>query len=55
MVLAYGDEINLVQPGFNSGWTRYRPYGLEDYNGGPLRPKNPINMVNFNEWKIQRT
>ena len=23
----YGDEINLVQPGFNSGWNKDRAYG----------------------------
>ena len=49
MVLSYGDEINLVVPGFNSGWNKvqgfwepkgqapgkitYLPKGLFSYNG----------------------
>ena len=31
---AYGDEINLVKPGFNSGWSKSKEYGLT------IRPKN---------------
>ena len=39
----YGDEINLVEPGFNSGWGKYRAYG----NGrtimlDQLHQKNPM-------------
>ena len=44
----YGDEINLVEPGFNSGWMRVQ--GLwepNDEEAGPL-VLNPNNLVDFN-------
>jgi aldose sugar dehydrogenase len=44
----YGDEINLVEPGFNSGWKEvqgvWKPEGEER---GVLQ-SNPDNLVNFN-------
>jgi glucose/arabinose dehydrogenase len=56
----YGDEINLVEPGFNSGWNKVqgiREYQLEteeklrgvgeDYYGGPVAPDEPDDLVDF--------
>lgn len=43
----YGDEINLVEPGFNSGWSRVQ--GIWEVNGneaGEIQP-NPDNLVDF--------
>jgi aldose sugar dehydrogenase len=47
----YGDEINLVEPGFNSGWTQvqgiWTPKGeIENENAGPLNI-HPSNLVDF--------
>jgi aldose sugar dehydrogenase len=47
----YGDEINLVEPGFNSGWTQvqgiWTPKGeIENENAGPLN-LHPSNLVDF--------
>jgi glucose/arabinose dehydrogenase len=49
----YGDEINLVEPGFNSGWTQvqgiWTPKGaIENENGGLLN-LHPSNLVDFGE------
>jgi aldose sugar dehydrogenase len=43
----YGDEINLVEPGFNSGWTQVQ--GIWTPNGDNAGPKNihPSYLVNF--------
>ena len=46
----YGDEINLVEPGFNSGWTQvqgiWTPKGeIENENAGP--PNLHPNLVDF--------
>jgi glucose/arabinose dehydrogenase len=43
----YGDEINLVEPGFNSGWTQVQ--GIWTPNGDSAGPKNvhPSHLVNF--------
>jgi glucose/arabinose dehydrogenase len=43
----YGDEINLVEPGFNSGWTQVQ--GIWTPNGDNAGPKNThlSNLVNF--------
>jgi aldose sugar dehydrogenase len=47
----YGDEINLVEPGFNSGWAQvqglWTPNGdIEDENAGPI-DIHPSNLVDF--------
>ena len=47
----YGDEINLVEPGFNSGWAQvqgiWTPNGaIENENAGPLS-LHPSNLVDF--------
>jgi glucose/arabinose dehydrogenase len=56
----FGDEINLVEPGFNSGWSRIQgiwEYQLEteeklrevgdNYYGGPVAPDEPDDLVDF--------
>jgi aldose sugar dehydrogenase len=44
----YGDEINLVEPGFNSGWSRVQGiWEREDYYGGPVAPEEPDDLVDF--------
>jgi aldose sugar dehydrogenase len=56
----FGDEINLVEPGFNSGWNRVQgmwQYQLkseeklrdigQNYYGGPVAPEKPGNLVDF--------
>jgi aldose sugar dehydrogenase len=56
----FGDEINLVEPGFNSGWNRVQgiwEYQLEaeeklrevgrNYYGGPVAPEQPDNLIDF--------
>jgi aldose sugar dehydrogenase len=56
----FGDEINLVEPGFNSGWNRVQgmwQYQLkaeeklrdlgQNYYGGPAAPDKPDNLVDF--------
>ena len=44
----FGDEINLVEPGFNGGWNKvqgiWNPTG---YSGGYIAPEKPNNLVNF--------
>jgi glucose/arabinose dehydrogenase len=47
----YGDEINLVEAGFNSGWAQvqgiWTPKGaIENENAGPLN-LHPSNLVDF--------
>ena len=47
----YGDEINLVEPGFNSGWARvqgiWSPNGaIESENAGAIN-LHPSNLVDF--------
>jgi aldose sugar dehydrogenase len=56
----FGDEINLVEPGFNSGWNKVagvweyqlkteeklRDLGL-NYYGGPVASEQPNNLVYF--------
>lgn len=47
----YGDEINLVEPGFNSGWAQvqgiWTPNGaIENENAGPIN-LHPSNLVDF--------
>jgi aldose sugar dehydrogenase len=43
----YGDEINLVEPGFNSGWQQVQ--GLWQVHGGSPGPifQSPDNLVDF--------
>ena len=43
----YGDEINLVEPGFNSGWEQVQ--GLWQVRGGSPGPifQSPDNLVDF--------
>jgi glucose/arabinose dehydrogenase len=46
----YGDEINLVRPGFNSGWSKIQ--GMWTVNDKTARiswpaPENPQNLVDF--------
>lgn len=48
---AFGDEINLVEPGFNSGWNKI--HGIWNVNNITLdkagaAPIDPKNLVNFN-------
>jgi aldose sugar dehydrogenase len=56
----FGDEINLVEPGFNSGWNRVQgiwEYQLKteeklrdvgkNYYGGPVASEVPNNLVDF--------
>jgi aldose sugar dehydrogenase len=44
----FGDEINLVEPGFNSGWNRVQGiWEREDYYGGPVAPEEPDDLVDF--------
>ena len=44
----YGDEINLVDPGFNSGWNKVQGYWKPDgVERGELE-LNPDDLVNFN-------
>ena len=55
----YGDEINLVRPGFNSGWSKVQgiwtvPFGLKYLPSSNLQykldfaQKKPDNLVEFN-------
>jgi len=41
----WGDEINLVDPGFNSRWNKIA--GIWLAGGGPVAPLHPTNLVNF--------
>ena len=44
----YGDEINLVEPGFNSGWAKVQGiWERENYFGGPVAPNEPDDLVDF--------
>jgi glucose/arabinose dehydrogenase len=47
---SFGDEINLVDPGFNSGWTKVQGIwqaGGESSGPGPVAPIHPNNLVEF--------
>jgi len=57
----FGDEINLVKPGFNSGWSKYQGIWIraggtdEGSNEGPgLAPLQPDNLVVFDGKGIYR-
>ena len=58
----YGDEINLVEPGFNSGWTKVQGIWLRggvDTEAPPSEsetaPMNPENLVDFDGKGVYRT
>ena len=58
----YGDEINLVEPGFNSGWTKVQGIWLRggvDTEAPPSEseaaPLNPENLVDFDGRGVYRT
>ena len=45
----YGDEINLVDPGFNSGWKKVQGvWKLKGSNIGKELTNRPIDLVDFN-------
>lgn len=45
----YGDEINLVNPGFNSGWQQVQGIWIRERLDamGPIAPVQPSNLVDF--------
>jgi glucose/arabinose dehydrogenase len=44
----FGDEINLVEPGFNSGWEKTQGiWDRQKYLEGSIAPEEPSNFVNF--------
>jgi glucose/arabinose dehydrogenase len=44
----HGDEINLVEPGFNSGWEKVQGiWEREDYYREPVAPDEPDDLVDF--------
>jgi glucose/arabinose dehydrogenase len=44
----FGDEINLVEPGFNSGWGRVQGiWDKEGYSDGLVAPEEPDDLVDF--------
>jgi glucose/arabinose dehydrogenase len=47
----FGDELNLVEPGFNSGWKQIQ--GIWNVNTtldkAGLAPNNPVGLVDFNQ------
>ena len=49
--LVFGDEINLVEPGFNSGYNKIDGIWLRGYNIGQtekhVAPLHPSNLVDF--------
>jgi glucose/arabinose dehydrogenase len=58
----YGDEINLVEPGFDSGWTKVQGIWLRggvDTEAPPSEseaaPLNPENLVDFDGKGVYRT
>jgi aldose sugar dehydrogenase len=42
-----GDEINLVEPGFNSGWEKVQGIRERNYCSGPVVPDEPDDLVEF--------
>ena len=45
----FGDEINLVEPGFNSGWRIVQGmWKVESYFGGSIASPSPNNLIDFN-------
>ena len=48
MDLASGDEINLVEPGFNSGWVKVQGFWIpQTYFGGPVILRPSVGLVDF--------
>jgi aldose sugar dehydrogenase len=49
--LSFGDEINLVKPGFNSGYNKVDGIWLRSYNTGqtekPVAPLHPNSLADF--------
>ena len=45
----FGDEINLVEPGFNSGWVSAQGIWEVDANRQGQKSLNPDNLVNFDK------
>jgi glucose/arabinose dehydrogenase len=44
----FGDEINLVEPGFNSGWVKVQGIWIpQTYFGGPVASTPPEGLVDF--------
>ena len=44
----FGDEMNLVEPGFNSGWKVVQGIWMDrTYFGGEIAPVPPAGLVNF--------
>ena len=44
----FGDEINLVEPGFNSGWVKVQGFWIpQTYFGGPVASTPPAGLVDF--------
>ena len=44
----FGDEINLVEPGFNSGWVKVQGFWIpQTYFGGPVATTPPAGLVDF--------
>ena len=44
----FGDEINVVEPGFNSGWIKVQGiWENDDGEMGDLAPENPGSLVDF--------
>jgi glucose/arabinose dehydrogenase len=43
----YGDEINLVKPGFNSGWVKVQGIWKPDFDTMGILSNNPTGLVNF--------
>ena len=44
----YGDEVNLVQPGFNSGWERIQGiWYVDQETAGDIAPLKPKELVDF--------
>jgi glucose/arabinose dehydrogenase len=44
----YGDEINLVEPGFNSGWNKVQGFWRNDEGKKGTLDTSPNNLVDFN-------
>jgi aldose sugar dehydrogenase len=42
-----GDEINLVEPGFNSGWDKVQGIRERNYCSGPVVSDEPDDLVDF--------
>ena len=52
----YGDEINLVKPGFNSGWVKVQGIWKPDFDTMGILSNNPTGLVDFGgRGKVQRT